>query len=151
MKIRKGEPNDIPSLLRLIQELAEYEKAPDEVEVTVEELYADGFGPDAIFEFFVAENTEKVLGVALYYTKYSTWKGRCLYLEDIVVDNAHRRKGIGEKLFLAVKQVAEERNVKRMEWQVLEWNKPAIAFYKKHGARFDGEWLNVKYTSEDLV
>lgn len=150
VNIRKGTPEDTPALLALIQELADYEKAPDEVEVTAEILRQDGFGPDAIFEFFVAEEEGNILGIALYYTKYSTWKGRCLYLEDIVVRQAQRRRGIGEKLFLAVKEVAARRGVKRMEWQVLEWNAPAIAFYKKQEARFDSEWVNVKFTEEDL-
>jgi GNAT superfamily N-acetyltransferase len=142
VEIRVGTPSDIPDLLRLIQELADYEKAPNEVVVTEEILLEDGFGDNAIFEFFVAEHKSQILGIALYYTKYSTWKGRCLFLEDIIVTRSARQKGIGTLLMKAVIEQARVRKVKRLEWQVLNWNTPAIEFYKKINASIDDEWLN---------
>lgn len=146
--IRKGKKEDLAEVLGLIKELAIYEKEPDAVICTVETMEKDGFGNNAIFEFFVAEKDGQILGTALFYFKYSTWKGRCLYLEDIVVSEDHRNKGIGSKLFKAVKEVAQNLKLKRMEWQVLEWNEPAINFYKKHKALVDPEWLNVKFEWE---
>lgn len=144
MIVRSGEPGDVTDLLRLIQELATYEEAPDEVIVSEEQLLEDGFGANKIFDFFVAELEGAVVGIALYYTKYSTWKGRCLFLEDIVVALEHRRKGIGEQLLRQVINEAEKRKVKRLEWQVLDWNTPAIEFYKKHKTTFEPEWINCK-------
>lgn len=142
IQIRKGEPKDMPEVLNLIKELAIYEKAPDEVETTIEELTEDGFGTKPIFDVIVAEMEAKVVGFALYYTSYSTWKGKALYLEDFIVSEPYRKYGIGKKLFDEVLKDAKERKVKRMEWQVLEWNEPAINFYKKYNATLDGEWLN---------
>lgn len=144
--VRKGERKDVGQLLKLIQELADYEKAPNEVIITEEILLKDGFGPDKIFDFYVADHGGEILGIALYYTKYSTWKGRCLFLEDIIVSEQHRRKGIGELLFKQVVEAAEKAGVKRLEWQVLDWNKPAIEFYKKHESLFEPEWINCKLT-----
>lgn len=148
--IRKGENTDIPSLLALIKELAHYEKAPLEVSVTIEQLIEDGFGPNKIFDFFVAELNNQVVGIALYYTKYSTWKGRCIFLEDIIVSEVHRGKGIGKLLFDEVAKIAKEQRVERLEWQVLEWNTPAIEFYKKYNATLDSEWLNGKLVYSQL-
>lgn len=148
--VRPGTRQDVPGLLALIRELAAYERAPDEVEVTEEELERDGFGPEKVFGFQVAELNGAIIGIALYYTKYSTWKCRCIYLEDIVVSEAHRRQGVGMKLFEAVRQVATRQRVKRLEWQVLEWNEPAIRFYRKIGAELDGEWINCKLREEDI-
>jgi GNAT superfamily N-acetyltransferase len=108
----------------------------------------DGFGENKIFEFFVAELGETVVGLALYYYKYSTWKGRCLYLEDIIVSEKYRRHGIGSLLFDKVVDVANTQKVRRMEWQVLDWNESAIAFYKKHQAILDYEWVNAKFEWE---
>jgi GNAT superfamily N-acetyltransferase len=150
MLIRKGEKKDIPSLLRLIKELAAYERAPHEVMVTAEELERDGFGENPVFGFFVAEENGKIPGIALYYIKYSTWKGRCVFLEDIIVEEEFRQKGIGKKLFDAVVKTAAEMKVKRLEWQVLEWNQPAIRFYEKLNANFDSEWINCKLTGEEI-
>lgn len=150
IEIRKGEEKDVKSLLGLITELAIYENAPNEVEVTEDILMQDGFGPNSIFEFYVASINEQIVGIALYYIKYSTWKGKCVYLEDIVVSELHRRKGIGKLLFDSVKQVAVEKKVKRLEWQVLNWNSPAIAFYKSLDAQFDDEWINVKLSGNQL-
>lgn len=149
--IRKGETKDIPGALALIKELAEYERAANEVTVTLEQLEEDGFGEDAVYKFFVAEADDKILGIALYYIKYSTWKGKCVFLEDIIVTEKQRGNKIGEKLFKEVVKVAKEMKVPRLEWQVLEWNEPAINFYKKFNANFDKEWINCKLTGEQLM
>lgn len=148
--IRKGNINDLPDVLNLIKELAAYEKAADEVENTVEEMINDGFGSTPLFNLFVAEIDNKPVGIAIYYFKYSTWKGKCLFLEDIVVTSSYRGQGIGAKLFEAVIEVAKAMKVKRLEWQVLEWNTPAINFYKKYNAILDPEWINGKLTYSQL-
>jgi GNAT superfamily N-acetyltransferase len=150
MNIRKGTEADLPAVLGLIRELAEYEKAPGEVEVTIEEMLNWGFGTDKIFEFFVLEKENKIVGLALYYYKYSTWKGKCLFLEDIIVTEKERGNGYGKILFNAVARVAKEQKVRRMEWQVLEWNKPAIGFYEKYNSALDPEWVNCKLTYDQL-
>lgn len=150
ISIRKGNKNDVSQALTLVQELADYEKAPHEVEVTIEEMTEWGFGTDKQFDFFVAERNNKIVGMALYYYKYSTWKGKCLFLEDIVVTQTQRGQGIGKLLFEQVAKVAKEEKVRRMEWQVLDWNEPAIGFYKKYQSLFDGEWINCKLTMEQL-
>jgi GNAT superfamily N-acetyltransferase len=142
VRVRPGTPNDVPDLLRLIQELALYERAPDEVIVTEETLLADGFGEHPRFHLFVAELDHKVVGMALYYFAYSNWKGKYLYLEDLVVQENFRGKGIGKLLFEAVVEVAKTEKVKRMGWQVLNWNDPAINFYQAYGAELSDEWLN---------
>ncbi len=148
--IRKGLVTDIADALHLVKELAIYEKAPNEVEVTIEEMTNWGFGSEKIFDFYVAENNAVVVGIALYYFKYSTWKGKCLFLEDIIVTESERGNGIGKLLFNKVIEVAKETKVRRMEWQVLDWNKTAIDFYKKYDATLDGEWINCKLTNQDL-
>ena len=148
--IRKGTSEDVPALYGLIKELALYEKAPEQVTLTLDELKEDGFGENPIYALFVAEINTEIVGIALYYEKYSTWQGRCIYLEDIVVTESERGKGIGHQLFQAVIGVAKERNSARMEWQVLDWNEPAINFYKKYNANLDGEWLNGKLTREQI-
>lgn len=148
--IRKGIETDVPAALLLVQELALYEKAPAEVEVTKEEMNRSGFGKDKLFDFFVAEVNENIVGMALYYYKYSTWKGKCIFLEDIIVTERMRGTGIGKLLFDEVVKVAKNEKVRRLEWQVLEWNKPAISFYKKYNSVFDGEWINCKLTDSQL-
>jgi GNAT superfamily N-acetyltransferase len=148
--VRKGTKQDIVGALELIKELAAYEKAPMEVEVSVDEMTAWGFGEDKQFDFFIASYEEKIIGIAVYYFKYSTWKGKCLFLEDIVVTESYRRHKIGKKLFDEVVKVAKETKVRRMEWQVLEWNTPAIEFYKKYNAILDPEWLNGKLVYHQL-
>lgn len=148
--IRTGTESDIAQALNLVKELAAYEKAPQEVEVTPAEMRAWGFGPDKQFDFFVAEVNGRIVGLALYYFKYSTWKGKCLFLEDIIVTESQRGKGIGKLLFDKVVQVSKETQVRRMEWQVLDWNTPAIEFYKKYAAGLDGEWINCKLTNHQL-
>lgn len=149
--IRKGTRQDLPRLLALITELAIYEKEPNAVEITVAELEKYGFGDHPEFHFFVAEWFGKVEGIALYYYKFSTWKGRCLYLEDIVVSQSLRQKGMGQRLFDEVVKQAYANGSKRMEWQVLKWNDPAIQFYtQKYGAHLDGEWFNGRLAENDI-
>ena len=141
--LRRGVEADLPQVLGLIRELAEYEKAPEAVTNTLAAMQRDGFGPQPIFGFFVLENeAAEIIGLALYYTAYSTWKGRMLYLEDLVVTEAARRGGLGRRLFDAVVAEARATGAVRMKWQVLDWNEPAIGFYKKLGATIEGEWLN---------
>ena len=148
--IRKGLQADLLSALALIKELATFEKAPDEVVVTIEEMEIDGFGENSVFKFFVAEVDNKIVGISLYYIKYSTWKGKCVFLEDIIVTEQFRQFGIGKKLFDEVVKVSKELNVQRLEWQVLNWNEPAIKFYKKVNSVFDSEWINCKLTREQI-
>jgi GNAT superfamily N-acetyltransferase len=148
--IRKGVKEDLPQVLDLVKELAAYEKAPLEVAVTIEEMERDGFSENPAFGFFVAETNNRILGIALYYIKYSTWKGKCIFLEDIIVTEQFRKFGIGKKLFETVVQVAKEMKARRMEWQVLEWNTPAILFYEKLDSNFDKEWINCKLTEEQI-
>lgn len=144
MTIRKGKKQDLSRVLELIKELAEYEKAPDQVTNTVEMMEEDGFGENPVFGFFVAEDDEKgIVGISLYYYRYSTWKGKKLYLEDIVVTENERGKGIGKMLFDATIEQGKAINCTGMMWQVLEWNEPAINFYRKnYQAQFDPEWIN---------
>lgn len=149
MNIRKGTEKDLPEILMLIKELAEYEKAPDEVEATTEEM-KNWFSNEKVFDFFVLEKDNRIIGLALYYYKYSTWKGKCIFLEDIIVTEKERGKGYGKLLFNEVAAVARQEKVRRMEWQVLEWNTPAIEFYKKYETVIDPEWLNCKLTYEQL-
>ncbi|MFC7667376.1 GNAT family N-acetyltransferase [Hymenobacter humi] len=141
--LRRGVETDLPQVLALIQELAVYERAPEAVTNTLVAMQRDGFGPAPIFGFFVLENTAaEIVGIALFYTAYSTWKGRMLYLEDLVVTEPARRGGLGRLLFDAVVAEARATGAVRMKWQVLDWNEPAIAFYKKLGATIENEWLN---------
>lgn len=148
--IRKGEKKDLPQVLDLIKELALYEKAPKEVTVSLQELEADSFGTHPVFYFYVALVEEQIVGTAIYYIKYSTWKGKCVFLEDLIVKESNRGNQIGRHLFEAIIQVSKEMGAKRMEWQVLDWNEPAIHFYKKFDANFDDTWVNCKFTEEQL-
>jgi GNAT superfamily N-acetyltransferase len=150
INIRKGEEKDLPEVLKLVKELAVFEKAPNEVTVTIAEMKNWGFGNDKIFDFFVLEKENKIVAMALYYYKYSTWKGKCLFLEDIIVTETERRNGYGKLLFDEIIKVARRDKVRRMEWQVLEWNAPAIDFYRKYHSIFDGEWVNCKLTFEQI-
>ncbi len=148
--IRKGVKSDLPQVLKLIKELAAYENAPFEVTVTIEEMELDGFSENPVFKFFVAEGDGIIVGVSLYYIKYSTWKGKCVFLEDIIVTEQFRQYGIGKKLFEAVVKISKKLKVQRLEWQVLNWNEPAIKFYKKVNSHFDSEWINCKLSWEQL-
>ncbi|MBK5278822.1 MAG: GNAT family N-acetyltransferase [Bacteroidia bacterium] len=150
MIIRQGEKKDLPRALELIEELATYEKAPQEVINTVALMEQDGFGANAIYGFFVAENEKGIIGIAIYYWRYSTWKGKRLYLEDIIVTEKERGSGIGKLLFDRTMQKALEENCSGMMWQVLDWNEPAIRFYNKYGAKLDGEWLNCSLEEDQI-
>ena len=140
--IRKAQPEDAPSVFQLIQELAEYERAPLEVINSPEQMLRDGFPETSWFGCIVAESQDQVIGMALWYLRYSTWKGVCMYLEDLYVRPAFRRQGTGEALFLSLKELAEKKNCRRLVWQVLDWNEPAIHFYEKLGSQFDKGWWN---------
>ncbi|MBP6385793.1 MAG: GNAT family N-acetyltransferase [Pseudarcicella sp.] len=142
--IRKGKIEDIPKVYELIIELAIYEKALHQVTNTIEQLKIDGFGENPLFEFLIAENDEQeIVGMSLYYFRYSTWKGKRLYLEDLIVKENQRANGYGKMLLEATIQAAKDSKSTGLMWQVLDWNQPSIDFYKKFGATFDGEWLNV--------
>ncbi|QHS60683.1 GNAT family N-acetyltransferase [Chitinophaga agri] len=144
--IRDVRKEDCPRIMELIMELAAYEKAPEAVTVTLEEFTDAGFGPHPVWKAFAAVSTdngqETIVGFALYYVRYSTWKGCRLYLEDLVVTESFRGKRIGHMLFERLFEEVRAKNFKGMNWQVLEWNEPAINFYKKHNASFDPEWWN---------
>lgn len=140
--IRDGRKDDLPRVLELVKELATYEKAPEQVTNTVQMMESDGFGPSPVFGFYVACKGEKIIGISLYYYRYSTWKGKRLYLEDIVVTESERGSGTGKLLFDKTIEKARETGCTGMMWQVLDWNEPAINFYKKYGARLDDGWIN---------
>lgn len=148
--VRKGRREDLPAVLDLIKELALYERAPHEVTNTLEQMEKDGFGEEPIFGFFVAENERGIVGLSLYYWRYSTWKGKRLYLEDIIVTESERGKGIGKLLFDRTMQRALDANCSGMMWQVLDWNEPAINFYRKYGAKLDNEWTNCTLESAQI-
>lgn len=142
--ITRATRRDMPSVLSLIKELAIYEKEPDAVKITEETLIQYGLGDDPLFTCFVAKVNEEVVGMALVYYRFSTWEGRSLHLEDLVVKERFRAKGIGQKLYDRVMLFGKENGVKRVEWVVLDWNKNAIDFYKKSGARFLKDWYLVQ-------
>ena len=140
--IRKARLEDCPRMLELVRELALYERAPDEVTVTPEHFAESGFGPNPVWWAFVAEEQGQIQGFALYYIRYSTWKGQRMYLEDIIVTEAARGRGLGKLLMEALIVEARERQFTGIVWQVLEWNEPALNFYRKFNAKFDPEWVN---------
>lgn len=140
--IRIGKKADLPRVMELVKELAAFERAPDQVTNTVEMMEKDGFGLNPVYGMFVAENEKGIVGLSLYYFRYSTWKGKRLYLEDIIVTEKERGKGIGKLLFDRTLEKTLEENCTGMAWQVLDWNEPAINFYKKYGAGISAEWLD---------
>lgn len=140
--IRTAERKDCSRMLELITELAVYEKAPDEVTVTLKHFEESGFGENPVWWARVAEENNHILGFALYYIRYSTWKGQRMYLEDFIVTEEARGKGIGKLLFDRLIEEAKEKNFSGMMWQVLEWNEPAINFYRKYNVDFDNGWIN---------
>lgn len=142
MNLRKGTEADLPRLLELIRELAIYENAEDQVSNNVARMKKEGFGPSSVFGFFVVELNSEIVGAAVYYWRYSTWKGKRLYLEDLIVTEAVRGQGAGKLLFDKMLDFGREEGASGMMWQVLDWNEPAINFYKKYNTSFDEEWLN---------
>jgi GNAT superfamily N-acetyltransferase len=140
MNIRKGEKKDMKAVLDLIQELATFEKEPDAVVVTVADLERDGFGDYPLFHTFVAEVDDAIVGIALYYYRYSTWKGKTIHLEDLIVKESMRGSGLGFALYSKIIEQGKLDGVRRIEWNVLDWNTPAIDFYIKSGARILGDW-----------
>lgn len=144
MIIRKATADDMPSVLELIQELATFENEPDAVVVTVEDLVRDGFGIQPLFHVFVAEVNQEIIGMALYYYRYSTWKGKTIHLEDLIVKEEKRGTGAGFALYTEIMKQGKKDNVRRIEWNVLDWNTPAIDFYNKSGAKLLDDWRVVQ-------
>ena len=140
LSVRKGQEEDLAATFELVMELARYEKGEDQVINTLELMKSDF--SKGVFDFFVVEEGNQVIGSAVYYYRYSTWKAKRIYLEDLIVTQAHRGKGAGEMLLQAVMAEGQAKQCSGMMWQVLDWNEPAIEFYRKMGASFDGEWLN---------
>ena len=140
MKIRKGTPQDMPDVLALINELAVFEKEPDAVVISTEDLLRDGFSENPLFHTFVAEVNEEIIGVALYYYRFSTWKGKTIHLEDLIVKENNRGTGAGFALYSEIIKQGKKDNVRRIEWNVLDWNTPAIDFYEKSGAKVLNDW-----------
>jgi GNAT superfamily N-acetyltransferase len=151
MNIREGVKADLPRVLELVKELAEFERAPHEVTNNVALMEKDGFGPNPVYGFFVAEEFGKILGLSLFYWRYSTWKGKRLYLEDIIVTESERGRGIGKLLFDRTMEKSLEENCTGMMWQVLNWNEPAINFYKKYGTKLDAEWVNCHLEAHQIA
>jgi len=149
-KIKKGEITDMPSVLKLIQELAHFEKEPEAVIVTVEDLEKDGFGTMPLFKTFVAELDNEIVGMALFYPRYSTWKGPTIHLEDLIVTKSKRGLNIGSALYNKVIEYGFNKGVKRIEWVVLDWNTPAIEFYKKTGAIVLDDWNTAQMNEEGI-
>jgi GNAT superfamily N-acetyltransferase len=150
ISIRFAEKKDAQVILDLIKELALFEKAPGEVTNTLEEIERDGFGENPAFKCLIAELNGEVAGLSLYYIRYSTWKGRILYLEDLIVSEKFRGKGLGKSLLERTLNEAEKLGVNGTRWQVLDWNEPAIEFYKKYNCTFDGEWINCNMDKAQL-
>lgn len=138
--IREGKKEDMPEVLNLIKELAHFEKEPEAVVVTVADLQEDGFGASPLFKTYVAEMDNKIVGMALFYPRYSTWKGPTIHLEDLIVTQSKRSLNIGKELYKKVIAYGFSKGVRRIEWVVLDWNAPAIEFYKKTGAVVLQDW-----------
>ena len=151
IQIRQATREDVPAIFALVQDLAAFEKAADKVETSVERYLEDGFGENPVFRCLVADHPEDgVVGIALHYFGYSTWKGKLLYLDDLVIQENYRRQGIGRRLIDELVRVGLEENAHMMKWQVLDWNEPAIKMYESLGGIFDGEWIDVKITRAQM-
>jgi GNAT superfamily N-acetyltransferase len=155
MKIRKGQKEDMNGVLALIEELAVFEKEPDAVLITADDLVRDGFGDKPLFHVFVAEaenDPNEIVGIALYYYRYSTWKGKTIHLEDLVVKESMRGTGLGSALYTEIIKQGKKDKVRRIEWNVLDWNTPAVEFYKKSGANILEDWrvVQMNETAIDL-
>ncbi len=151
VKIRKAIPKDVPEILNLIRELAVFEREPDAVEVTEAELLRDGFGENPAFEALIAETKNGIAGMALYYYRYSTWKGKTIHLEDLIVKQADRGTGVGKLLFESFLEEVKKQGVRRAEWVVLDWNQNAIDFYEKYGATILRDWHLVQIDNQTII
>jgi GNAT superfamily N-acetyltransferase len=149
-KIREGKKTDMPSVLKLIKELAHFEKESNAVDVTVTDLENDGFGENPLFKAFVAEMDSEIVGIALFYTRYSTWKGPTIHLEDLIVTEHKRGLKIGSSLYKKVIEYGYNKGVKRIEWAVLDWNEPAIEFYESTGAKVLRDWDTAQFDRESM-
>lgn len=148
--IRKGVKKDMPAVYQLICELANFEDEPEAVEITADDLIADGFKEVPEFEVFVAQHNEQIVGIAVYYRRYSTWKGRSLHLEDLIVSKDFRGLGIGRALYRQVIKTAYDNGMNRLEWEVLDWNKNAIEFYQSSGAQMLDNWNICQMTKTSM-
>ena len=150
IKIREGVKEDLPSVLELIKELADYENSLEEVIVSLEDLENDGFGDHPWYWFLIAEKDEEIIGLSFYWIRYSTWKGKFLFLEDFVIKGEYRRQGVGSKLFEETINICKKQGLNGIIWQVLDWNNSAIEFYKKYNAEISKEWLNGKLSKNQI-
>ena len=149
ISIRMATVEDMPAVMELITELAIFEKSADQITNTVEQLAEDGFGDHPLFETILAQDDDTIIGMSLYYFRYSTWRGKRLYLEDLIVTQSYRGRGTGRLLFEATIDKAKEQRCTGMVWQVLDWNQPAIEFYQTYTSDIDGQWMNVKINFSD--
>ena len=150
-KVRLGKKEDMQAVFNLITELAVFEKEPDAVEITVTDLVRDGFSETPKFKVFVAEQGSNVIGIALFYERFSTWKGRTIHLEDLIVTKSKQKIGAGKALYTAVLKHAYDNNFNRVAWEVIDWNTNAIDFYKSTGARYLNDWSVVQMNKENLA
>jgi len=148
--IRKAKKSDTGAIFSLVKELAFFEREPDAVIINKKIIKEHGFGKQPLFECFVAELNEKVVGIALFYPRYSTWKGPTLHLEDLIVTEEMKGKGIGSKLYNAFLEYANKAGVERVEWAVLDWNRPAMTFYQKRGAKVFGDWRTFQMDKKSI-
>jgi GNAT superfamily N-acetyltransferase len=151
VKIRAAVAADVPTILKLVRGLAEYERAPDEVTISEAELLRDGFGDQPVYECLIAELDAEPVGMALFFPIYSTWKGPSIHLEDLFVLPEARGFGIGKALLIQVAALANQRGCARLQWDVLDWNQPAIDFYQSLGAKFMDEWRIMRVTGDALA
>jgi GNAT superfamily N-acetyltransferase len=149
--IREGKSTDVQAVLDLIVELAIFEKEPKAVEITIDDLLKDGFSAHPKFRFFVAEENEIIIGMALFYERFSTWKGKAIHLEDLIVTKRKQKIGAGKALYTAVLKYAFDNNFNRVAWEVLDWNTNAIEFYKSTGATYLSDWSVVQMNKENLA
>ena len=149
--IRFAEVKDMQSVLDLITELAVFEKEPEAVDISVDDLVKDGFSENPKFKIFVAEQESKIIGIALFYERYSTWKGRTIHLEDLIVTKTKQKIGAGKALYTAVLKYAYDNNYNRVAWEVIDWNSNAIDFYKSTGATYLSDWSVVQMNKENLA
>ena len=150
IKIRKGVKKDLPEVLKLIKELADYENAIEEVTITLEDLEKDGFDKKPCYWFLIAEDKNQIIGLSFYFFRYSTWKGKLLFLEDFIIKEKYRRSGVGSMLFKETIKICKDLKLNGMSWQVLDWNRPAINFYKKHNSEINSDWLNGKLSKKQI-